>query len=103
MFDVKEEKQCTRIIINKQIKSIDEIIKLDSSVIKIIENLKKESLIIGLSYCKELPSSVLGFFVNWERKIKEMGKELVLLDPPDSLMDLIEICDLNSFITVRKS
>ena len=71
MFDVKEEKQCTRIIINKQIKSIDEIIKLDSSVIKIIENLKKESLIIAISVIAQL---FLGKYIDSKAKKENILK-----------------------------
>ena len=82
--------------------SIEQVGQFDASVTKdMIKNVK--TVAICLSDIEYIDSSALGSLIKMMNMVKSTGKEFVLFDIAEPIMNIVRIANLDKFFTITTS
>ena len=77
--------------------------KLVNTVNTNLVNSNHDKVILDLTRCSLLLTSIIGHFISWNRHLQDKGKELILVNPPELINEMIRALKLGPQMTVMET
>jgi anti-anti-sigma regulatory factor len=77
--------------------------KLVNAVNTNLLNSNHDKVILDLTRCTLLLTSIIGHFISWNRRLQAQGRELILVNPPELINEMIRVLKLGPQMTVMET
>jgi anti-anti-sigma regulatory factor len=77
--------------------------KLVNMVNSNLLNNTHDKVILDLTRCLLVLTSIIGHFISWNRQLQDRGKELILVNPPELINEMIRVLKLGPQIAVMET
>lgn len=88
--------------IDGDINEIDNYNVLKEEIVKSLQDDEKK-IALNLANTTFLNSSAVSLFISWQKKVTAVGGEIVILEPPQFILEILKILCIEKIIKIHNS